>query len=63
MPPGTLEKTRHFGDIQGGGCYRHQKRSLDTALNVPRSSLSILKKLLLIMLIVFPLCGYVCINS
>ena len=38
IPPGRFEKTRHFGDIQGGGGYRHPTYPpppLDTAL--PRS--------------------------
>ena len=39
------------------------KETLNTAFNMPRSSLSILKKIMLIMFMDFPLCGYVCLNS
>ena len=62
MPPGIFYKTRHFGDIQGGGL-QTLKETLDTIYNMPRSLLSILNKLMLIMFMVFLLCGYVFLNS
>ena len=48
MPSGIFYKTRHFGDIRGGGGGGLQtpKETLDTAFNMPRSSLSILNKLM-----------------
>ena len=45
---GIFEKNKTFWGYSGGGGYRHPKITLDTALNMPRSSLSISKKLMLI---------------
>ena len=61
MPPGNFEKKQDILEIfrRGGGGLQTPKVTLDTAFNMRRSSLSILNKLMLIMFMVFPLCGYV----